>query len=108
MTRINQFYNLIENAPAHLESTAQLFKWSENFDTQRGPATLFLDLIGYSANEFGEALYELSEVHNYLGYMELDHLADALKEYASTPDAVYEFVESLIAAEDETDGPVLC
>jgi len=107
MANSNRYYQLIEEAPAHLESTAQLFRWSENFDCQRGPATLFLDLIGYSANEFGQALYELSEQY-HLGYMELDYLADALKEYASTPDAVYEFVEELIAAENEDNSPVLC
>ena len=45
----------------------------------------------------GGALYDLA--HKSLGYLELDYLADALKEYADRPGDVMEFVNKLMEAE---------
>ncbi len=90
-------YELLENAPEKVSETAELFRWSENHDFP-SPASLFLDMIGYSDMEFGSPMFDLNECPSKLGFMELGMLADALKEYTDNPTFVYEWVESLLNA----------
>jgi hypothetical protein len=54
---------------------------------------VFLDLIGYSDNHFGEPL--VKDASKVLGYLEIDYLGDALKEYAKNPDDVLKWIEQL-------------
>jgi hypothetical protein len=89
-----KFYELLEQAPHYAEETAALFDWSENYNFP-SPASLFLDLIGWSDDEIGERL--TANAMPALGYMELDYLGDALKEYATRPGDVMTFVSSLMA-----------
>jgi hypothetical protein len=49
--------------------------------------------------EYGSNLFDYNNVHRVLGYMELDYLADALKEYAENPQAVLDFVRVIDEAE---------
>jgi hypothetical protein len=79
------------------EETTALFEWSRNFDAGKTPATVFLGLIGYGEEEYGEAIAIPQGV--MLGYMELDYLADALKEYASNPQTVNEAIAEMLEAE---------
>lgn len=88
---------LEESAPKGCEAVQDLYSWSLNYDAGKGPFTLFLDLIGYSFDEFGEALFTLTE--SSLGYVELGKLAAALTEYADRPHDVREYVDALMAAE---------
>jgi len=81
--------------------TATLYSWSTNYDAGTGPFTLFLDLIGYSFDEYGEALYTLTE--GSLGYVELGYLARALNEYTDNPTKVRDYVEALLSAELEDE-----
>jgi len=93
-------WDLLENPKPSQEHTAGLISWSMNYDLETGtPYHIFLDLIGYSANEYGSNLFDYGNVHRVLGYMELDYLADALKEYAENPQAVLEFIEAINEAE---------
>jgi hypothetical protein len=96
-----KFWQLLETPPDYAAHTNALYEWSLNYDAGKGPITLFLDLIGYSANEYGINLFDLSEVHRSLGYLELDYLGDALKEYADRPGDVMAWLEKLLAAELE-------
>ena len=91
-------YELLDKAPAYAEATARLWSWSENYDYPT-PASLFLDLIGYSDEHVGEPLFDLRQVANRLGYLEIDMLANALKEYADRPGDVMEYVERLAIAD---------
>jgi hypothetical protein len=77
-------------ADCFVSDTKTLFEWSENYQFPT-PASLFLDLVGWSEGQLGEPLCgnELPR----LGYLELDYLADALKEYASNPHAVEAWIE---------------
>jgi hypothetical protein len=90
----NKFYELLEQAPDYAKETAALFSWSENYNFP-SPASLFLDLIGWSDEELGERLTR--ETMPDLGYMEIDYLADALKEYAARPLDILLFVSKLMA-----------
>ena len=73
-----------------------LWSWSENYQFPT-PASLFLDLIGYSADEFGEPLCSGGAPN--LGYHEHHLLSWALLAYAHRPDDVLERVTELLQQE---------
>lgn len=75
-----------------------LWNWSENYQFPT-PASLFLDLIGYSADEFGEPL--CSSGAPILGYHEHHLMGWALLAYAHRPADVLERVGELLTAELE-------
>ena len=93
-------YELIETAPDYASETARLVDWSENYDFP-SPASLFLDLVGFSEEHFGENL--TSQKMPSLGYLEIDLLAKALTEYATRPNDVYEWVEKWANADFEEE-----
>jgi len=93
-------WELCETPPQGCEAVADLYHWSTNFDTGKGPITLFLDLIGWSEDEIGEPLYDLKDAA--LGYVELDKLGLALREYADCPQDVRSFVDQLLGAESQS------
>jgi len=102
VTKTETIWELMENPPVQAVNTSALLEWSMNFDHKLGatPYTIFLDLIGYSADQYGAPLSSLDEVHRVLGYMELDYLGDALKEYADNPKAVLQFIQDIQTAEE--------
>jgi hypothetical protein len=86
------------------EAISGLYNWSTNYEYPT-PFTYFLDMIGYSDEMVGDNLADWSKVSISLGYLELDYLADALKEYATIGQDAYRFVLELLEAEQE--GQVL-
>lgn len=91
-----KYYDLLDNAPTELEAIARLFSWSENYNYPT-PATLYLDLIGYSEDELGERL--CANKMPALGYLEIGILADALQVYANRPQETFDYVQRLLDAE---------
>lgn len=81
------------------DHTTALFEWSRNFDAGKTPASVFLALISYEIDGEPFALPNMTTA--CLGFMELDYLGDALKEYASNPEAVSDAIAELLAAEIE-------
>jgi hypothetical protein len=79
------------------EGIETLYQWSFNFDRESNPFHLFLDLIGYSKENWGENwLKETPE----LGYLEMHYLANALEEYSNHNYTVtYAFIEDLLMKE---------
>jgi hypothetical protein len=57
-----------------------------------------LDLIGYSEEEYGMKLFN-GNTSQVLGYIELDYLGDALKEFATSPLSVRQFLDELFKLE---------
>jgi hypothetical protein len=95
---IVSFWELTDNPPTYAEKTAALAHWSTNYSTRTGtPFMVFLDLIGFSFEQFGES--QVSEPHEVLGYLEISYLADALHEYANRPQDVTDFCEKLVNSE---------
>lgn len=93
------FWELLENPPANVSETNALIEWSMNYDIKTGtPYHLFLDLIGYSDENYGDTLYK-GNPRNVLGFMEIDYLGDALKEYATNPQDVEAWIDLLMEAE---------
>lgn len=88
----------LEDAPDYADGVASLYSWSTNYGSERDPFTLFLDMIGWSEDNIGEALYPPVS-SSLLGYMELDKLADALKEYTNRPHDVRAYVDTLMELE---------
>jgi hypothetical protein len=88
-------WTFTEDAPAYCEKVADRWHWSTNYDAGKGPVTLYLDLIGWSEDEIGETLYDLSSAN--LGYVELAKLAAALDEYTDRPTDVRAWVDELMA-----------
>ena len=76
-----------------------LWSWSTNYSFP-SPASLFLDLIGYSQDEYGERL--CSEVMPDLGWEEQHRLGWALLAHAHRPADVLERVGELLT--DEMEG----
>lgn len=90
---------LLETRDKHLEPVASLYSWSTNYDSGKGPFTVFLDLIGWSMDELGDTLYNLRDAS--LGYLELSYLAKALETYSDRPSDVMDYVNALMSAEME-------
>ena len=91
---------LEDEAPDGCEAIQDLYSWSLNYDPGRGPFTAFLDLTGYSEDEYGTDLYDWTD--RSLGYVELDKLASALREYANRPYDVHAYIVALLDAEMAT------
>ena len=97
-TEYADVWQYAENAPAHVEAVSDLWHWSANYDAGKGPITLFLDLIGWSQDNIGEALYDLDDPS--LGYVELHKLSKALTQYADRPTDIMEWIEGLLAYDE--------
>lgn len=98
MSTETTFWTLTENPPKNTERTASLASWSTNYDTKTGtPFGVFLDLIGYSKEEFGGSL--VTDPTKCLGFLEYGMLADALTEYSNHPNEVNDFIRELISAD---------
>ena len=98
---INQkgFWDLIETPADNVCEVTNLIHWSMNYDNKTGsPYYIFLDLIGYSDEHLGCRLFS-GNPRNVLGFLEMDYLGDALKEYANNPQAVSDWIDLLMEAE---------
>ena len=88
--------------PPQASAIEELHDWSLNYDAGRNPYCVFIDLIGYSIEEWGEPSFP--NTHDYrgvLGYKELCLLADALKVFENNGyDQVYEWCSALNEAEE--------
>lgn len=83
-------WQIVEAAPDYARATGRLISWSTNYEWPQTPYAVFLDLIGYAAEELGGRLLEAAPT--CLGYLELGMLAEALTEYADKPSDVSTFI----------------
>jgi hypothetical protein len=97
MTKTKDVWQLVENHASGCEDIASLYSWSLNYDSGKGPFTLFLDLIGWSEEHLGEPMYPRD--YTGLGYLELAELAGALQAVANNGEHAYRYVEQLMDAE---------
>lgn len=98
MTETLDIWQLLEvDAPEGCDAVQELFGWSLNYMPGEGPFNLFLDLIGWSEDNYGESAIRASAFR--YGYLECAKLGDALTAYADAPHAVREYVDTLMNAE---------
>jgi len=91
-------YELIDNAPETLSRIARLWSVSSNYDYPT-PATIFIDLIGYTEEEFGEPLTTMKEAVRRLDFIGLGLIGQALDEYTDRPNDARKFISDLLEAE---------
>lgn len=95
----DNYRKLINEAPERFEKIAYLWDWSINHDYPT-PASLFLDLIGYTLDEHGQLLCEnMAKVIGRLGTREMSLIGLAMDEYATRPTDARQFIEALLEAE---------
>ena len=96
---------LLEHPAKGCEGVADLYSWTLNYEPGRGPFSLFLDLIGWSADNIGEAVYAVVYAATMgamgLGFEECSRLGAALVEYSDRPFEVHAYVTDLLHAEME-------
>ena len=83
--------------PPQASAIEELHDWSLNYLPGNNPYCLFIDLIGYSKERYGESVYETpGKYSGVLGYKELCMLADALKLFENNGyDQMYEWCDAL-------------
>lgn len=91
-----ELVELVQGTPA--EPIGTLYDWATNYEAGRNPFTLFLDLIGWSAEHVGEPLMQ-GDPSAVIGYVEAGQLGDALSAYADHPALVRDVVDALMRAE---------
>ena len=90
-------WEFLERPKRYAQETQALYEWGLNCERNSNPFLVFLDLIGWSEENYGEHLVMGS--FGSLGYMELSYLGDALKEYAEHPHGVTSWVTELMNCE---------
>lgn len=95
---ITSVWEYLERPNRWAPETQALYSWGLNCERKSNPFLVFLDLIGWSKENYGERLAYLGSL-GALGFMELDYLADALKEYADAPHEVTAWVDALMQCE---------
>lgn len=85
--------DLRSKAGEKLLPIVELAQISGNYE-HPNPWALFLDLIGYSREEFGANLFDYNKL-DMINCVELDYIADALKVYALRPLSVYSIIEEI-------------
>lgn len=80
-----------------------LFDWSKNFEPGKTPASLFLDIIGYSDEILGaELVADKTKAHEFMGYTEYCMLGKALQVYNYYSHlVVYEACNKLLEKEQQ-------
>ena len=102
LTEYETLEELENNPPKWAQATIALANWARgNYDFDRSPYLLFLDLIGYSVEEYGQPF--ITKHAEILGYLEMDYLADALKEYATRPQDIADIITKHSELESETN-----
>lgn len=90
-------WGFLELPNTHARQAQACYEWGLNCNRDSNPFLVFLDLIGWSKENYGEHLVVGS--FGSLGYMELSYLADALNEYALFPNEVTEWLNALMMCE---------
>lgn len=83
-------YEYLETANDTTRPVANLINWAYN-ESYPNTYSLFLDLIGWTEDHFGETIYNLK--NQTPGYVELSYLADALEAYSNRPNDIRDFVD---------------
>jgi len=90
-------WEFLERPNRYAQEAQDLYSWGLNCNRDSNPFTVYLDLIGWSRENYGSDLV-IRDLGS-LGYMELGYLADALTEYADNPREVTEWLDALMACE---------
>lgn len=93
---------LLDDRTERLEPIKDLWRESDNYDFP-SPLTLFLDLIGYSKEEYGVNFTTLDQIEAKLGYHELGSLGEALVTYSDRPEETLRLIKDLVEADQDIE-----
>lgn len=90
-------WDYLEQNNDYAPEAQALYSWGLNCDRDGNPFLVFLDLIGWSQENYGELMHNGNKTG--FGFIELGYLADALAEYVNDPQRVGEWVDGLMNCE---------
>lgn len=95
--QVQTVWDYMDNTHApHAQHAQYLFTWGLNYDRANNPFLVYLDLIGWAEENYGERMLLDFPI---LGYLEMDLIGDALKEYANNPQSVDRWLIGLMNCE---------
>ena len=81
------------------EKLKELNKWSANYDSGENPFCVYLDLIGYSEEHYGEKL--VKNPSECLGYLEYTMLSNCLALFENNGyETIYNIIDELTQEEE--------
>jgi hypothetical protein len=93
-----EYWQMLETETKNTEGVRMLAMWSTEHHTaeapHRTPLGVFLDLIGWSEENYGQDL--VPDRSGIIGYVEADYLGDALKDWANRPQDVTAWLDRLM------------
>lgn len=91
-------WTFLEQPNEYAKATQALYEWGRNCNRSGNPFLHFLDLIGWTEDNYGEGQKAAPAESSY-GYVELEYLSDALSEFVNTPYRVTEWIDELMTKE---------
>jgi hypothetical protein len=91
-----QVWDFLERENTTAQAAQRLYEWGLNCDRDGNPFLVYLDLIGWTAENGFTAF---APANSSYGYKELGYLADALTEYADSPLEVTAWIDELMSME---------
>jgi len=81
------------------EKLKDLFEWSRNYESGNNPFCVYLDLIGYSKEYYGENLVKYPS--ECLGYLEYTMLSNCLALFENNGyDTIYNIIDEITQEEE--------
>ena len=81
------------------EKLTELYEWSANYESGKNPFCIYLDLIGYSKERYGNNFVD--NPNEFLGYLELTMLANCLTLFTNYGyDTIYNFIDEILQEEE--------
>jgi len=81
------------------EKLKELYEWSTNFESGKNPFCVYLDLIGYSKEHYGNNFVD--NPSDYLGYLEYTMLSNCLALFENNGyDTIYNIIDEITQEEE--------
>ena len=90
-------WDYLDDSADDAEHAEYLYRWGLNYDRDQNPFLVYLDLIGWTAENYGQT--ERLGATVILDYVGAGHLADALTERSDKPEQVWRWVSGLMDTE---------
>lgn len=89
-----RYYEMLDNPLKWTEPLADLVNWSINYENNE-PFKKFLDLIGFTEENYGESIGNWKKVTEGLDYSSLFYIGQALIIYSDKPQDVFKWISEL-------------
>ena len=82
-----------------VEKLTELYEWSANYESGKNPFCVYLDLIGYSQEYYGNNIVD--DPSKFLGYLEYTMLANCLALFENNGyDTIYNIIDEITQEEE--------